>query len=180
MSFTNHILVALPTLRDPNFAKSMVQICSHGPMGAMGFVINKPMERQVVQSLSEHIHLDSKFHRHVYWGGPVQLDTVMVIHNPNHVMPGTKNYGNYSVSRDRQIIRDINAGKLDGEFKIFLGHCTWAPTQLEHEMYVHKNWSHFSSDTDWIFNPMLHWEDAIVSAGDQQAQDMLDRVFDIE
>ena len=177
MSLTNHILVALPQLQDPNFGRSFVQICSHSPAGAMGFVLNKPMNKQVVESLSTHIHLDSKYFRHVFWGGPVQLDTVLVIHSPDHVLPGTKNYGNYSISKDRQIIRDINAGKLEGEFKIFLGHSTWSPTQLEHEIHVRKNWSHFQSDNEWIFSPMLHWEDALITAGESQAQNILDRIF---
>jgi len=171
-------MVAMPTLRDNNFRKSFIQICSHTPTGAMGFVLNKRMEREVVQSVAQHIHLESRFHQYVYWGGPVQLDTVMVIHDPDYILPGTKNYGDYSVSRDRQVIRDINANKITGEFKIFLGHCTWGPTQLEHEVYVRNSWSFFESDTNWIFNPMLHWEDALCSAADSQAQTMLDRVFE--
>lgn len=177
MALTNHVLVALPNLKDPNFAQSYIQICSHSPAGAMGFCLNKPMEKPVAESLMQSIHLDKRAVKHIYWGGPVHLDTVHIIHDPTYSTVGTKNYGDYSVSRDRQCLRDINADLLPGNYKVFLGHCTWAPTQLEHEIYVRKNWSHFVSDKEWLYDGQLEWEDAILCAGNHQAVEILDRAF---
>ena len=82
---TNQFLIAMPGLEDPNFFHSVTYICEHNDEGALGLVINKPLEMQLGEIL-EHIQLDNPEpearHMQVHLGGPVQQDRGFVLHEP--------------------------------------------------------------------------------------------------
>jgi putative transcriptional regulator len=83
-SLTDHFLIAMPGLRDPNFSRTVTYICEHTDQGAMGIVINRPMDIHLGAVLAQ-LDIDSDDPRvlgaTVYLGGPVQPDRGFVLHS---------------------------------------------------------------------------------------------------
>src|SRR3569833_2366866 len=83
LSLTNHFLIAMPSLADPNFQRTVTYICEHNDQGAMGIVINRPLNLTLGE-VFEHMHIASDapdITRHsVYMGGPVQPARGFVLH----------------------------------------------------------------------------------------------------
>ena len=78
------ILIADPFLRDPNFQRSVIFLCDHKDEGSFGFVLNKPHDQMLGELLEG---FDSSTFP-VYYGGPVQLDTLHFLHQCPHLIPG--------------------------------------------------------------------------------------------
>ena len=86
-SLANHFLIAMPSLEDPNFSRSVTWLCEHNDDGAMGIVINRPSDVSV-RELYEHLELPistGETEAPVLIGGPVQTDRGFVIHRPGSV-----------------------------------------------------------------------------------------------
>src|SRR4026208_725950 len=85
VNLTHHFLIAMPSMADPNFAKSLTYICEHNEHGALGVVVNRPIE-MTLRALFEPIALplldDERGRMPVYFGGPVQVDRGFVLHRP--------------------------------------------------------------------------------------------------
>ena len=83
-SFENHLLVAMPTLQDPYFARSITYICEHNDKGAMGLVINQPigmsLQELINQADEDAIVLKEKADGIVLAGGPVSQDRGFILH----------------------------------------------------------------------------------------------------
>lgn len=83
---TNHFLIAMPQLEDPNFFHTVTYICEHSSDGAMGIVINRPMElnlADIFEQLKIPIASEKVSEQPVYIGGPVQSDRGFVLHDSN-------------------------------------------------------------------------------------------------
>ena len=83
LSLTNHFLIAMPSLPDPNFFHSVTYICQHNEEGAMGIVITQPMDLSlgdVMEQMDLEIHDPAIANRPIYLGGPVQPERGFVIH----------------------------------------------------------------------------------------------------
>ncbi|MCK5480006.1 MAG: YqgE/AlgH family protein, partial [Gammaproteobacteria bacterium] len=84
-SLSNHFLIAMPTLDDPNFHHTTTYICEHNEEGALGVVINRPLEIQLGEIL-RHMDITTDIeaiqNQTVYMGGPVQSDRGFVLHEP--------------------------------------------------------------------------------------------------
>src|SRR5687767_7443385 len=119
---TNQLLIAMPTMADPNFAKTVTLICEHSTRGALGLVLNRPLPMKL-NDVFEQLALDAgNLHigeRVVLRGGPVQTDRGFVIHRPT----GTLGSDNESWDSTLQISeriqvtssRDILAAMARGE-----------------------------------------------------------------
>lgn len=85
MDLTHHFLIAMPSMVDTNFAKSLTYICEHNEQGALGVVVNRPIE-MTLRTLFEQIDIplrdDTRSRLPVYFGGPVQVDRGFVLHRP--------------------------------------------------------------------------------------------------
>ena len=85
VNLTHHFLIAMPAMVDPHFANSLTYVCEHNPDGALGIVVNKPID-MTLSALFEQIEipLDDATLREtaVYFGGPVQIDRGFVLHRP--------------------------------------------------------------------------------------------------
>ena len=85
LDLTNHFLIAMPTLMDPNFHQTVTYVCAHTAEGAMGIVINRPMDIELGAVLSQ---MDMRpattaiKSRQVFDGGPVQPDRGFILHRP--------------------------------------------------------------------------------------------------
>src|SRR5688572_6852333 len=85
VNLTGHFLIAMPSMADPHFAKSLTFICEHNDQGALGLVVNRPID-MTLQSLFEQLGIEQTEHSMdslpVHFGGPVQTDRGFVLHEP--------------------------------------------------------------------------------------------------
>ena len=85
INLTSHFLIAMPAMSDPNFSRTLTFVCEHNERGALGIVVNRPIDvtlaalfRQVEIPLEDSPLSEQR----VFFGGPVQFDHGFVLHRP--------------------------------------------------------------------------------------------------
>jgi len=138
MNLTHHFLIAMPGLNDPNFYHTVTYICSHNEEGAMGIVINKPLDLVLGEVLEQmDIKIGDEIARNtpIYDGGPVQSDRGFVLHQYHQDWNSSlKVNEQISVATSLDILNAIANGKGPESTFIALGYAGWAAGQLEKEM----------------------------------------------
>ena len=154
-SLTNHFLIAMPGLRDPNFSRTVTYICEHSDRGAMGIVINRPLDIRLGEVLSQlDIETDDPRVRDatVYLGGPVQPDRGFVLHSSEERFESTLPVTlDISITTSRDILEAIAARRGPQHSLIALGYAGWAGGQLEEEMSA-NSWLSGPADENIIFH----------------------------
>lgn len=162
------LLIAEPFLTDPGFARTVVLLCEHGEEGSIGFVINRPSLNQINDLLPELNHASLP----IFEGGPVQNDTLHLIHRMPEVMggmeilPGIYWGGSYS-----DLTRTMENNTLDtDQIRMFIGYSGWEKGQLEEEL-KEGAWLVANSYDDLIFDTDAAkiWESSIRSLGSAYA-----------
>jgi putative transcriptional regulator len=159
------ILIADPFLKDPNFKRSVVIVCEHQDSGSFGFVLNKLYE-QVLGDLIADLE-GSTFP--VYYGGPVQLDTIHFLHRcPELISGGFEISEGIFWGGDFEEVADlIKADRLrETDIRFFIGYSGWGEGQLEEEMKL-KSWITSKATPPLIFptNANNIWKDALKELG---------------
>ena len=150
----DHFLLAMPGLTEGLFSQSITYICEHGESGAMGIVINQPLELSVAE-IFDHLQITPKGDfddMPVMAGGPVQIDHGFVLHRQDqgdweaslHVTDEV------TLTTSRDVLRAIASGSGPQEHIIALGYAGWAAGQLEHEI-AENSWLTLPANTDIIF-----------------------------
>lgn len=156
---TNHFLIAMPSLADPNFQQSVTYVCEHNEDGAMGIVINRPLDIQLGDVL-QHMDIEADDPRVanqlVYLGGPVQTERGFVLHRP----PGRweamlQVSGSIGITTSQDILTAIARGEGPDRVVVALGYAGWGPGQLEKEMMANA-WLSGPADAGIIFD--LPWQ----------------------
>lgn len=142
-SFKNHFLIAMPTLEDPNFAQTITYICEHSDDGAMGIVVNRPMELTVAQ-IFEHLEIhpvDERFtHQQVLRGGPVQMERGFVLHRDKRPWDSTLEVQDgIFLSTSKEVLVAMGDGRGPENALIALGYAGWGAGQLDEEM-ANNSW----------------------------------------
>jgi putative transcriptional regulator len=138
VNLTGHFLIAMPAMSDPYFARTVTFICEHNQDGAMGIVINRPIDLRL-ESLFRQINLqfeDSPLaQRAVHFGGPVQLDRGFVLHKPAGNWDSTITvHGDTALTTSKDVLEAAIAGRGPDKMLVTLGYAGWAAGQLEEEM----------------------------------------------
>jgi putative transcriptional regulator len=138
IDLTHHFLIAMPNMVDPYFAKSLTYICEHNEQGALGVVVNRPIDLSL-QALFERINLRLEPHRlrdiPVYFGGPVQTDRGFVLHQPMGDWHSTlKVRDRLGLTTSKDILEAVGKGRGPARMLVTLGYSGWAAGQLEHEL----------------------------------------------
>ena len=138
IDLTHHFLIAMPNMVDPYFAKSLTYICEHNDQGALGVVINRPIDLSL-QALFERINLQlqpRELHDiPVYFGGPVQTDRGFVLHQPVGDWHSTlKVRDSLGLTTSKDILEAVGRGNGPAKMLVTLGYSGWAAGQLEHEL----------------------------------------------
>jgi putative transcriptional regulator len=153
-SLTNHFLIAMPGLQDPNFARTVTYICEHTDQGAMGIVINRPTEvtlGELLAQLDIPTQLPAVRDTPIYQGGPVQTDRGFVLHSAGHSYDSTLNINaRISVTTSRDVLEAIAGGDGPDQSLIALGYAGWGGGQLEQEMSANA-WLSGPADDHIIF-----------------------------
>ena len=162
---TNQFLVAMPGLEDPNFRECVTFICEHNAEGALGIIINRPMNvvlEDVLKQLSLKAEDPDTGASPVYLGGPVQTQRGFVIHEPLGQWEATlKVSESLGVTTSRDVLEAVAAGKGPGRCFVALGYAGWTAGQLEEEMKS-NSWLSTPADSRIIFDtPVeLRWQAA--------------------
>jgi putative transcriptional regulator len=155
---TNQLLVAMPALGDPNFAHTVTLVCEHTKDGALGIVINRPME-MAVSEVFEQLDLatqDLKLRdQRVLRGGPVAPERGFVLHPPSHA--GTPTYDatlkvspELHVTTSRDVLAAIARGEGPHQALVALGYAGWGAGQLEEEIRSNA-WLNVPMDSAILF-----------------------------
>ena len=165
VSFANHFLIAMPTLADANFARSVTLICEHSDKGAMGIVVNRMTDLRL-GDIFEQLSIDpakaSNTESIVYLGGPVQNNRGFVLHEPlgnwESTLTVTDNLG---VSTSRDVLEAIAHNRGPDKYMVALGYAGWGAGQLEREI-SENSWLSGPASREIIFNlPAEHrWKAA--------------------
>jgi len=152
-NLTNHFLIAMPALNDPNFFHTVTYICEHTSNGAMGIVINRPTDMQLSE-IFEHMKIagssEKPSHMPVYFGGPVEEDRGFILHHFDKNWDSTMQITeNLAISTSRDILEAIAHDEGPDKALVALGFAGWGAGQLEREM----------SENSWISGPA---DDAII------------------
>lgn len=138
INLTGHILIAMPSMTDPHFSKTITLICTHNQDGAMGVVINRPIEldianlfKQMDLEASNSSFLDST----LYFGGPVQQDRGFILHVPQQEYNATILVNdNIALTTSKDILEATAQNEGPEKILIALGYAGWTSGQLEDEM----------------------------------------------
>ncbi|MBI1195451.1 MAG: YqgE/AlgH family protein [Gammaproteobacteria bacterium] len=160
LSLRNHFLIAMPTLKDPNFFQTVALICEHNEDGAMGIVVNRPLELTMSEILGQMdiVYPNPKVGEiSVHLGGPVQCGRGFVIHSPLGDWDSTlKVSDEIGVASSRDILEDIAAERGPEQFFVALGYAGWGAGQLEREI-MENSWLSGPVDPAIVFD--LPYED---------------------
>lgn len=152
---TNQLLVAMPALADPNFSHSVTLVCEHSERGALGIVINRPLEMKMSEVL-EQLALETEDARllamPVLGGGPVQKDRGFVLHRPgDHAFESTMPVSDtLHVTTSRDVLASMARGDGPKQAIIALGYAGWEAGQLEEEV-LQNAWLTVPCDDTLIF-----------------------------
>ena len=154
VNLTHNFLIAMPNMVDPNFNGTLTYICDHGEQGALGVVVNRPIELDL-STLFEQIGLSlpERLHKHtVYFGGPVQTERGFVLHTPPQTFTSTITVNDaLSLTTSKDVLEAVSQGAGPNKFMVSLGYAGWEPGQLEEE--IKRNaWLSVAADPQVIFD----------------------------
>ena len=162
-SLANQLLVALPALGDPTFARSVTLVCQHDADGAMGVMVNRASEYTLGEVLRQMgIECDDKAlrARPVLAGGPVHPERGFVLHDGDGTWDSTLPItGALSVTTSRDVLEAIARGEGPANAIVALGCAGWGAGQLEQEL-VENSWLTVPADPELLFElPLpLRWQ----------------------
>lgn len=137
-SLANHLLIAMPSLTDPNFVRSVIYICEHHTQGTVGLIINRPMQFPlglVFEQMQISPTTAERYQMPLLFGGPVQPERGFVIHRPTGGWRSSLSLGeDVTVTTSNDIIRAIAADKGPKDVLVTLGYTGWSGNQLEEEV----------------------------------------------
>ncbi len=160
------LLVAMPSMMDPRFARAVIYLCAHSPEGAMGIVVNHPATNISFSELLAQLKIIPKRQRiqlprplpdmSVQVGGPVETGRGFVLHTSDYFREDAtlSINGNVCLTASIDILRDIAKGAGPDRALLALGYAGWAPGQLENEL-SQNGWLNCPADPDLVFDTNL-------------------------
>jgi putative transcriptional regulator len=155
VNLTNHFLIAMPNMADPHFSRTLTFICEHNDQGALGIVVNRPIELKL-GALFKQIDIalpdQGLANLPVYFGGPVQTDRGFVLHQPIGSWQSTLVVEqSVGLTTSKDILQSVGAGKGPQRMLVSLGYAGWAAGQLEEEIKA-NGWLTVEAKPDVIFD----------------------------
>ena len=157
-SVKDHFLIATEKMKDDRFEKTVIIMLESDENGAWGIVINRrlgtmPIALLIDPSLSTSEEREKlyKINVPVFWGGPVDIKEIFILHSAEYKSNTTQNYGNISISQDYNILFDIAENKGPEKSLIIFGYSGWGSGQLEGEM-ERDHWILSDIDLNIIFD----------------------------
>lgn len=150
---TGQLLLATPSLRDPNFADTVILICHHDSDGCMGLIINRPQQITVPEVL-EDLGIEQRSgegqpvdNTLVFEGGPIDTFRGFVLHDSWHIYDSTMQVSaELHLTTSRDVLEELAVGEGPEHYLLILGYAGWGAGQLEQEL----------ANNDWLIAPASH------------------------
>jgi len=175
-SLKNHFLIAMPSLTDPYFKKSVVYLCEHDDEGAMGFIINSPVKLTLQELLKNAENISHEpsppLTDPVFLGGPLDMDKGFILHSPiTDNSKSTLLNEHLLMSNSNEILSSLGTDQAPDNYLITLGYASWDAGQLEEEMNLNQ-WLTIDFEHDTIFNTPIEqrWDSSIKRLGINPSQ----------
>ena len=153
---TGNLLIAMPQMEDPRFARTVIYLCAHTSEGAMGLVVNKLMDSVAFPDLLDQLKIDTGGDEEeilVHFGGPVESGRGFVLHSADYVHDSTLVINDeVALTATIDILRSIAEGDGPKRSLLALGYAGWGPGQLDTEIKS-NGWLHVAADSDLMFGP---------------------------
>jgi putative transcriptional regulator len=167
---TGQLLIAMPTMPDPRFARSVIYVCSHGPNGAMGLVVNRLYGEVNFKALLQQLNVktpDDAPDLPVHYGGPVEAARGFVLHSTDFLREGTMRIDDtIALSATVEVLEALASGEGPDRAMMALGYTGWDAGQLDAEMQA-NGWLTAAADDNLIFDKEIEtkWERALGKIG---------------
>lgn len=169
-SLVGQLLIAMPTMSDSRFEKSVIYVCAHSAEGAMGLVINKELGSLTFDELLQQLGVEAgraEKEIRVHFGGPVETGRGFVLHSAEYTQEATMIVDSHlAMTATVDVLKDISEGQGPRQSLLALGYAGWGPGQLDSEIQA-NGWLHADADADLVFSADLDhkWERAIAKLG---------------
>lgn len=153
---TGQLLIAMPAMADPRFHRTVIYICAHSAEGAMGLIVNKPLEDLSFADVLDQLKITPRAGGcsaiHVHRGGPVEVQRGFVLHSADYQKSGTVMVNDdIALSATTEILKDIAEGAGPHRNLMALGYSGWGPSQLDEE--IKRNaWLNVPTDANFLFS----------------------------
>jgi putative transcriptional regulator len=161
------LLIAEPFLKDPNFMRTVVLLCDHQEEGGFGFVLNKHIKHTIGEIIPELEGIKMP----IFFGGPVQADTLHFLHVCPDQIPGSHEItdgiywgGDFGIIKDLLLKKKLN----QKDIRFFIGYSGWGSNQLSEELKS-KSWITTMAKQDIVFNynPEDIWKESLKLLGEE-------------
>ena len=170
-SLAPSLLLAMPQLRDPNFTRSVVLLCDHGPDGAMGFVVNRPTDVHAASAVAIEPPVRGDNGLTLWTGGPVETHRgFLLLGDDPHVVDSEPIVEGLHLTASIEVLRELLEIGVDElgrrRCRLLLGYAGWGPGQLDAELAA-SAWLSAPADPELVFStaPETMWETAIRRLG---------------
>ena len=165
INLTDHFLIAMPAMSDPYFSKTLVYIAEHNDRGALGLIVNRPIDMSLgtlLEKIDVPLEVASLASLPILFGGPVQTDRGFVLHRPVGQWQSTlvvnKEVG---LTSSRDILQALASSGQPRDLMVSLGYAGWSAGQLEHELGQNA-WLTVPAELHILFE--LPYEERLASA----------------
>jgi putative transcriptional regulator len=165
-SFTGQLLVAAPALQGSPFERTVILVAQHNRDGALGVVINRPLDERPIASLLEALGADASGVTNtvrVFLGGPVSPEIALVVHSADYRLPDTVDIdGRIALTPAPGVLRDLGLGKGPSKKLVAFGYAGWGASQLDDEI-GRGDWYTVPEDPTLVFDDDRSkvWTDAM-------------------
>lgn len=155
LNLTAHFLIAMPAMADPRFANTLTYVCEHNKDGALGIVINRPID-MTLSSLFDQINVPLNNNplggAPVHFGGPVQIDRGFVLHRPLGNWQSTLAISDdLGLTTSKDVLEALARGEGPKDVFVSLGYAGWSAGQLEQEL-AQNAWLTVEANADVLFD----------------------------
>ncbi|MBS1145238.1 MAG: YqgE/AlgH family protein [Proteobacteria bacterium] len=155
VNLTDNFLIAMPALEDPYFSNSLIYICEHNANGALGIIVNRPIDMNLAglfEKIDIKLEADKLANLPVYFGGPVQLDRGFVLHRPVGQWQSTLAVNSeVGLTSSRDVLSSVGSFGLPAEIIVTLGYSGWDAGQLEDEL-AQNSWLTVPAKAEILFD----------------------------
>nr|WP_113868217.1 YqgE/AlgH family protein [Brenneria salicis]NMN90443.1 putative transcriptional regulator [Brenneria salicis ATCC 15712 = DSM 30166]RLM29972.1 hypothetical protein BHG07_13100 [Brenneria salicis ATCC 15712 = DSM 30166] len=158
MNLQHHFLIAMPALQDTVFKRSVVYICEHNEEGAMGLIINKPMEQFTVENVLKKLKIDPtprepaiRLDKPVFAGGPLADDRGFILHTPCAGFASSIGISEDTmITTSKDVLETLGTARQPQNTLVALGYSAWDSGQLENEL-LENAWLTTPADKEILF-----------------------------
>jgi len=169
MNLQHHFLIAMPALQDPLFRRAVIYICEYNDEGAMGIIINKPLENLKVEGVLEKLKInpesrapDIRLDKPVFLGGPLAEDRGFILHTPPAKFASSIRISdNTVITTSRDVLETLGTDAQPTDVLVALGYSSWEKGQLEQEI-LDNAWLTAPADKNILFKTPIadRWREA--------------------